>query len=37
MFRYFENLVNPFAPHAGDTPPGTLWAFLRTQWRPTSA
>ncbi len=36
MFRYFENLVNPFAPpHAGDTPPpGTLWAFLRTQLAP---
>ena len=34
MFRYFENLVNPFAPHAGDTPPATLWAFLRTQLAP---
>ena len=34
MFRFFENLVDPFGPHAGDTPPKTLWAYLRTQLGP---
>ncbi|WP_300516388.1 ABC transporter ATP-binding protein [Aliiroseovarius sp.] len=34
MFRFFENLVDPFAPHAGDTPPATLWAYLRTHFGP---
>ncbi|MGD1926096.1 MAG: ABC transporter ATP-binding protein [Paracoccaceae bacterium] len=30
MFRTFENLVDPFAPHAGGTPPRRLWAFYRS-------
>ncbi|WP_126975270.1 ABC transporter ATP-binding protein [Frigidibacter oleivorans] len=29
MFRFFENLVDPYAPYPeADTPPRTLWAFL---------
>jgi len=29
MFRYFESLVDPYAPYAeGDTPPNRLWPFL---------
>jgi ATP-binding cassette subfamily B multidrug efflux pump len=31
MFRYFENLIDPFAPFAKGTPPGSLWAFYRYQ------
>lgn len=34
MFRFFENLVNPFAAFAEVTPPGTLWAYLKTQYGP---
>ncbi|MDA5092502.1 ABC transporter ATP-binding protein [Aliiroseovarius sp. KMU-50] len=34
MFRYFENLVNPFAPHEGGAPPATLWAFMKSQYGP---
>ncbi len=31
MFRYFENLVDPYAPHeATDAPPRRLWAFMRS-------
>ena len=30
MFRTFENLVDPFAPHPGGTPPRGLWAFYRS-------
>ncbi|MEL7153756.1 MAG: ABC transporter ATP-binding protein, partial [Pseudomonadota bacterium] len=30
MFRLFENLVDPFAPHDKATPPRNLWAFYRT-------
>jgi len=30
MFRTFENLVDPFAPHAGGTPPRNLWAYYRS-------
>ena len=30
MFRFFENLVDPFAPHAPvDAPPRRLWPFLK--------
>ena len=30
MFRYFEGLVDPYAPHdASDTPPTRLWPFIR--------
>ncbi|CTQ32527.1 ABC transporter ATP-binding protein [Jannaschia rubra] len=35
MFRLFENLVDPYAPHAqDDTPPARLWPFLREYSRP---
>ncbi|MEM9148317.1 MAG: ABC transporter ATP-binding protein [Pseudomonadota bacterium] len=34
MFRFFENLVDPFADHAPATPPGTLWAYYRSQLAP---
>ncbi len=30
MFRYFENLVDPYAPYdVSDTPPRRLWPFLK--------
>ncbi len=31
MFRFFENLVNPFAPHAAQTPPDKLWPYVLSQ------
>ncbi len=31
MFRFFENLVNPFAPFREDTPPDRYWPYLRSQ------
>lgn len=34
MFKKFENLVNPFAPHAEATPPGVLWPYIKTQLAP---
>ena len=34
MYRSFENLVDPFQPVDVDTPPTTLWAYIRTQLRP---
>ncbi|MEM9797265.1 MAG: ABC transporter ATP-binding protein [Pseudomonadota bacterium] len=35
MFRYFENLVDPYAEHAErDTPPARLWPFLKEYSRP---
>ncbi len=34
MFKIFENLVDPFAPDTGATPPPTLWAYLHTQFGP---
>ena len=34
MFRFFENLVNPFADFPAETPPPTLWAYVKTQLRP---
>jgi ATP-binding cassette subfamily B multidrug efflux pump len=34
MFRQFENLVNPFVDVPADTPPATLWAYLKTQLTP---
>ncbi len=34
MFKFFENLVDPFAPDDGTTPPATLWAYLKTQIAP---
>ena len=32
MFRFFENLVDPFAPHDGKTPPGRILPYLRSQY-----
>ena len=35
MFRFFENLVDPYAPYAQtDTPPRQLWPFLADYIRP---
>ncbi len=35
MFRYFETLVDPYAPHAEeDTPPARLWPFLKSYSQP---
>lgn len=35
MFKYFENLIDPFAPYKEiDTPPQKLWPFLRTYMAP---
>ena len=34
MFKLFENLVDPFTPDDGTTPPATLWAYLKTQLAP---
>ncbi len=32
MFRFFENLVDPFAPGDTGTPPATVWAYLKTHY-----
>ncbi len=38
MFRFFENLVDPYQPYAQtDTPPRRLWPFLRDYVRPFRA
>ena len=34
MFRFFENLVNPFAPYDESTPPKALWPYLRSHYGP---
>lgn len=34
MYRYFENLIDPFAPFEAKTPPKTYWAFMRGQLAP---
>ncbi|CUH66049.1 Putative multidrug export ATP-binding/permease protein [Thalassovita gelatinovora] len=34
MFRFFENLVDPFTSFDEATPPGTLWAYLKSQFGP---
>ncbi len=35
MFRYFENLIDPYAPHGGnDVPPARLWPFMVEYSRP---
>ncbi|MEO0937469.1 MAG: ABC transporter ATP-binding protein [Pseudomonadota bacterium] len=35
MFRFFENLVDPYGPYAEtDTPPTRLWPFLKEYSRP---
>lgn len=38
MFRFFENLVDPFGPYdETDTPPNRLWPFLKEYCRPFTA
>ncbi len=38
MFRYFENLVDPYAPHEeADAPPRRLWSFIRSYSGPFRA
>ena len=34
MFRFFENLVDPFAAYDETTPPKDLWPYLRSQYAP---
>ena len=34
MFKKFENLINPFAPYAEETPPALLWPYIKTQLAP---
>ncbi len=34
MYKFFENLVNPFAPSPKETPPATLWAYLKSHYGP---
>lgn len=34
MFRYFENLVDPFTRVKSDQPPSALWAYIKTQLKP---
>ena len=34
MFRYFENLVDPFESYGVTTPPKAYWAFLKSQIAP---
>ena len=38
MFRFFENLVDPFEPYEqDDTPPTKLWPFLNRYLKPFRA
>ena len=38
MFRFFENLVDPYTTYTEtDTPPKKLWPFLREYARPFAA
>lgn len=34
MYRYFENLVNPYAIRSEGTPQRQIWAFIRGEMRP---
>lgn len=34
MFRFFENLVDPFQPFDETTPPKKLWPYMRSQFGP---
>ncbi|WP_112320362.1 ABC transporter ATP-binding protein [Oceanibium sediminis] len=34
MFRFFENLVDPFKAPPKATPPGRLWPYMRSQFAP---
>ncbi|WP_432450465.1 ABC transporter ATP-binding protein [Aliiroseovarius marinus] len=32
MFRFFENLIDPFRPFSDKTPPAKLWPYLKSQY-----
>ncbi|MEM9427958.1 MAG: ABC transporter ATP-binding protein [Pseudomonadota bacterium] len=34
MYRFFENLVDPFGPYKAETPPAELLPYLKSMWRP---
>ena len=34
MFRYFENLINPFQKFREETPPATLWPYVKSHYGP---
>ncbi|MGE4610346.1 MAG: ABC transporter ATP-binding protein [Paracoccaceae bacterium] len=34
MFKKFENLIDPFADFSDETPPSSLWAYIKTQLYP---
>jgi len=34
MYKFFESRINPFARFRRETPPDTLWAYLKTQFQP---
>ncbi|MFD1160514.1 ABC transporter ATP-binding protein [Roseovarius aestuarii] len=34
MFKFFENLVDPFAPFPSETPSDSLWIYLKSHYRP---
>lgn len=34
MYKFFESLIDPFAKFREETPPGELWAYLKTQYAP---
>ncbi len=34
MFKYFENLIDPFTDVPTETPPATYWEYVKTQLRP---
>ncbi|SFR13002.1 ABC transporter ATP-binding protein [Poseidonocella sedimentorum] len=34
MYRFFENLVDPFADRDVETPPAALWPYVKSQLRP---
>ena len=34
MYRFFENLVDPFADSGRDTPPDRIWPYIKTHLKP---
>jgi ATP-binding cassette subfamily B multidrug efflux pump len=34
MYRFFENLTDPFANRGDETPPSGIWAFIRAEMQP---
>ncbi|MDP7152714.1 MAG: ABC transporter ATP-binding protein [Paracoccaceae bacterium] len=34
MFRFFENLIDPFQNFAQETPPARLWAYVKSHYAP---